>query len=404
MRILFWTGVLTLFFASSVSAQNMEQLRKTIADNIPATIPEDFGRNPSPPELIQACKCLVDAANKIYALPDLDDANRSWALQREAIALIILAYDETPLYYLRLAEVSEELGKRTSRLFRETEKHTVKIGGELVAGARPAGNVRVDSKSLAARMVSYATQFPGTESMQLIDQLLLQVRSMNNNAFRDRRLAAIAPIFQQYYQSVNHTQKAKALETDIARSTLPGNPMQLMGVDINGRDLDLNSLRDKVVLVQFWGTWCVPCINEMPLLISLYEKYHKSGFEIIGVNTNVRGDDEKRVKQFVEGMTFGGKKIPWTILHEGLGERKNKTTLTKLYGIEELPVLILIGKNGRVLNLYPTPNALDELIGDATSLMAGIEFTEEEKRTLEENKRKENEEIDRQIRSGLATP
>jgi hypothetical protein len=106
----------------------------------------------------------------------------------------------------------------------------------------------------------------------------------------------------------------------------------------------------------------------------------------------------------VESTTFGGKKIPWTILHEGLSERKNKTTLTKLYGIEELPVLILIGRNGKVLKLHPSPDSLDELVGEATSLLAGIEFTEEEKKILEENKRKQDEEIDRQIQSELSAP
>jgi hypothetical protein len=103
-------------------------------------------------------------------------------------------------------------------------------------------------------------------------------------------------------------------------------------------------------------------------------------------------------------MTFGGKKIPWTILHEGLGERKHGTSITKLYGIDELPVMILIGRNGKVLNLHPSAGMLDELIENATSLLASIEFTEEEKRIIEENRRKQNEEIDRQIRSELSSP
>jgi thiol-disulfide isomerase/thioredoxin len=405
MRTLFWTCALTLFLASSVAAQDLEQLRKTIQDNIPATIPDDLGRNPSPPELLSACKAVVDAASKIYALPNLDEAARHWTQQREAIALIILAYAETPTYYPRLAVASDELGKRGNKnTFKESEKHALRIGSVLATAERQVGNLGVDIGSLAERMVSYAQQFPGMESMQLIDQLLFQVRSMKSAAQRDRRLAVIAPICQKYYQSINHTPRAKALDTDIARSTLPGNPIQLMGVDINGRDLDLNALRDKVVLLHFWGTWCVHCKEDVPLLISLYEKYHKSGFEIIGINTAVQGDDERKVRRFLDGMTFGGKKIPWTILHEGLGERKHGTSITKLYGIDELPVMILIGRNGKVLNLHPSAGMLDELIENATSLLASIEFTEEEKRIIEENRRKQNEEIDRQIRSELSSP
>jgi len=404
MRTLFWTCTLVLFLASFVSAQDLEQLKKTVDDNRPTTLPDDLGRKPPSQELVDACKAAVNAANQIYALPDIDEASRLWTLQREATALIVLAYAETPTYYPRLAVISNELERRgLTKIGKEAEKHVLKIGVAVATATKPVGNMGINVESLAERMVLYAEQYPDTESIQLIDQFLLAVRSMTAIP-RDRRLAVIAPIFQKYFQSINHTARARALESDIARSTLPGNPMQLMGVDINGNELNLNALYDKVVLLQFWGTWCPHCKEQIPNLISLYEKYNQSGLEIIGVNTGVQGDDERKVKQFVEATTFGGKKIPWRILHEGLGERKNKTTLTKLYGIDELPVLILIGRNGKVLNLHPLPSTLDDLIADATSLLATVEFTEEEKKQIEEMRKKREEEIDQQIRSGLSMP
>jgi thiol-disulfide isomerase/thioredoxin len=250
----------------------------------------------------------------------------------------------------------------------------------------------------------YAEQYPGQDAVSIIDQFLQQIRSMNNAGHRDRRFALAAPIFQEYYTKINLTTKAFALTADIARATLPGNLMLLMGVDINGKDLDITSLNNKVVLLQFWGTWCPHCIEKIPELIALYEKYHAAGFEIIGVNTGVKGDDEKKVKQFVTGQTFGGKKIPWTILHEGLSERKNQLTMTKFYGIDELPVLILIDRNGTVLDLHPLPSTLDEHIAKATSLFAQVEFTEEEKKQIEENNKKRQEEEDRKIKLELAEP
>ena len=404
MRTLFWTCTLAFLFSSFVSSQDLEQLRKTIDDNVPTTLPDGLGRNAPSQELVDTCKTVIDAANQIYALLDINEKDRLWTLQREAIALVVLSYAETPTHYPRLTVVSDELERHgLKNLVKLTEMHVLKIGSALAVITKPVGNVGINVQSLAERMVLYAEQFPGQESMQIIEQFLMMVRSMTPIP-RDRRLAVIAPIFQRYFQSINHTARANVLEPDIQRATLPGNPMLLMGVDINGRDLDLNSLQDKVVLLQFWGTWCPNCKAEMPLLISLYEKYRDAGFEIIGINTGVRGDDEKKVKQFLETTTFEGKKIPWITLHEGLGERKNKTTITKYYGISELPVLILIGRNGKVLNLHPFPNTLDDLIADAVSLLATIEFTDEEKKQIEEMKKKREEEIDQQIKSGLSTP
>jgi thiol-disulfide isomerase/thioredoxin len=52
---------------------------------------------------------------------------------------------------------------------------------------------------------------------------------------------------------------------------------------LGGGDLSLSSLRGKVVLVDFWATWCPPCLKEMPNLVSIYENQHDKGFEIISV-------------------------------------------------------------------------------------------------------------------------
>lgn len=404
MRILLRTCTLLICFSSLVVAQDLAQLQKTVEEKTPAKLPDDLGRKRPSDELVENCKSMLQTINQIYAIPDLDENHRDWALRREAIALIVLAYVETPAYYPRLAVVSDELVKqKNSTLAQEAEKHVLKIGSALAVASKPAGNVGINLKSLAERMVLYAEQYPGQEARTLIDQLLLMVRAMNTVA-RDRRLAVIAPIFQRYYQSINHLDRAQALIPDVMRTTLPGQPMMLMGVDLEGNELDLTSLRDKVVLLQFWGTWCPHCKEEIPGLIELYEKYHDSGLEIIGVNTAVQGDNERKVKQFVEGATFGGKKIPWTILHEGLGKRQNKMTMTEFYGIKELPVLILVGRNGNVRNLHPLPSTLDSLIAEATSPLASIEFTEEEKKQIEEIKKKQATELKQQIQSELSAP
>ena len=401
MRNFLWTCALALFFVPFLSAQDLEQWRKTIDSNTPKISSDEIGRKPPSPELVQSCKAVVEAATQIYALPDLDPKDLQWTLQREAIALIILTYAEPTAYYTKLVLMSDALEQRgLPKLAKEAEKHVLLIGGTLATAAKQGQNLNV--KSLAERMVMYAEQYPSQESVLVIDQFLQRIRAMNNPAYRDRRLAIAAPIFQEYFIKNNLSTKAFALTADIARATLPGKTLLLMGVDLNGKDLNITSFNNKVVLLQFWGTWCPHCIEEIPDLIALYEKYQSAGFEIIGVNTGVQGDSVQKVKQFVEGRTFNGKKIPWTILHEGAGDQNKQLTMTKFYGISELPVLILRGRNGTVLDLHPLPSTLDERISQATSLLARVEFTEEEKKQIEESTRQRQEEEDRRIKLELS--
>ncbi|MDR0522182.1 MAG: TlpA family protein disulfide reductase [Planctomycetaceae bacterium] len=353
---LFYASVCTLTFA-----QDITQWRQIIDKNAPKTLPDNLGSKRPDTDTADACKTVVETADKMLADADLTEKDRRWALQRKAASLIILSYADTAAYYPRLAAVSDELHKNgIKNLSKETEKHLLLIGKTFVLTEKQDENNR-SLKALAERMVSYAEQYPGTESDILIENFLTNIRQLNLAA-RDARLAVAAPVFHQYFQKINRFAKVQTLESDIRRSTLVGKPMYLAGTDLNGTPLNADSLANKVILVQFWGTWCRPCKEEIPALIKLYEKYHASGFEIVGINTGIGGDTVKKVDDFVKTTAFGGKKIPWIILHEG---QEQKNPVSQFYGIKELPVLILIGRDGKVLHLHPPVGTLDAAVAAA---------------------------------------
>jgi thiol-disulfide isomerase/thioredoxin len=155
--------------------------------------------------------------------------------------------------------------------------------------------------------------------------------------------------------------------------------MILTAANLDGKPLEPRQLQNKVVLVVFWGTWCIHCKTEFPKLIRLYEKYQPHGFEIIGYNTAVGGDVRSEVvRNFLDKTEFDGKKIPWINLYENTLLEDSSTC--KLYGIENPPIMVLIGRDGKVAKLNPHRGMLEQHIVRALDPgMSRDDLTDEEK-------------------------
>jgi len=104
--------------------------------------------------------------------------------------------------------------------------------------------------------------------------------------------------------------------------------------DIRGKAWSLSSLRGKVVLVNFWATWCPPCRKEMPDLESLYHEFHKKGFVILAVSDEEAG----KVKPFIKE-----RKITYPVLFDP-GRKVND-----LFQIEGIPKSFVYDRDGRLV-------------------------------------------------------
>ncbi len=129
-------------------------------------------------------------------------------------------------------------------------------------------------------------------------------------------------------------------------------PVDIKFTATDGQEMDLAKLRGKVVLVDFWASWCGPCITEMPVVAAAYKKFHDKGFEILGISL----DQDKAAMEGAlkkHGMT-------WPQYFDGAGW-KNK--ISTAFGITSIPAAWLIDKKGMLRET--------DLRGDA--LGAGIE-------------------------------
>jgi peroxiredoxin len=103
---------------------------------------------------------------------------------------------------------------------------------------------------------------------------------------------------------------------------------------MNGPNLRLQEQRGRVVMVNFWATWCGPCRQEMPQLNRLYEKYHAAGFVLLGVNV----DDDTRKAAEVAGKLG----VTFPVLLD------TDKAVSKLYELSTMPSTVIIDRDGKV--------------------------------------------------------
>lgn len=115
-------------------------------------------------------------------------------------------------------------------------------------------------------------------------------------------------------------------------------PPEIILNDPNDQPLALSSLKGKIVLVDFWASWCKPCLEEIPNLVELYKKYHKKGFEIYSVSLD---RDKKSWTDAIDKYN-----LEWHHVSD-LEMWASKAAID--WGVESIPATFLLDKNGVIL-------------------------------------------------------
>jgi thiol-disulfide isomerase/thioredoxin len=192
-----------------------------------------------------------------------------------------------------------------------------------------------------------AETFPGTRQALQAELVRLELYTRVAPAKADALLKEMA--------ASKDPRLAGEAQRRLAAKELMTKPLELKFTSVDGAEIDLAKLRGKVVLVDFWATWCGPCRVEIPNVVNTYKKHHPKGFEIIGISLD-RDKDKLLAYTKEQQMT-------WPQYFDG---RVWENEISSRFGITGIPTMWLVDKKGYIR----TMEARADLDGQVAKLLA----------------------------------
>ncbi|MFT3823857.1 MAG: TlpA disulfide reductase family protein [Chitinophagaceae bacterium] len=227
---------------------------------------------------------------------------------------------ETPLMLQKLAKVY--------LLQQQYEKAIIHAtaGIAIIAGSNEEGNFLPDL--LEVRAAAYRKA--GNLNMAMEDYKQLYKSGKENALDSIKAIFSLCTVKEKTFEGfVTALQQKPKTTTQVQRAP------DFTGNDLQGNTVRLSALKGKVVVLNFWGTGCGPCIGEMPTLNKLVQKYKNNDSVVF---LAITGDKSETLRQFFKKRSF-----LYTVLN-------NAGNVSEAYGINSLPIHIVIGKEGQIIN------------------------------------------------------
>jgi len=244
----------------------------------------------------------------------------------------------------------------------ELKALVTKVNTKLEAGKRTQADLAPELKEFDALLAKHKAEKTDDVAQILLMEAMLYLQVLDNT---DKGTALLKQVKQDYpdtkpaqhVDQILDSLKGQAAAKKIQSGLATGTKFPDFNVkDTAGKPLSIANYKGKVVLLDFWATWCGPCVHELPNVIKTYDTYHKQGFEIIGISLD---KDQERLASFT-----AEKKMAWPQYFDGLAWQ-NK--LAVKYGVNSIPATYLLDGQGTIIGKDLRGEDLDQAVAKAVA-------------------------------------
>ncbi|MSU64679.1 MAG: TlpA family protein disulfide reductase [Opitutus sp.] len=232
------------------------------------------------------------------------------------------------------------------------------IQGKLQTGARTAEALAVEMKKFDELFAAHASEKTDDVARILYLKATLNAEIFDNVAEAVTLLKRLKAEFPASQLASRVDQAVSALELQQQFAVGKKFP-DFAEVDLQGAPLSIAKYKGKVVLLDFWATWCGPCIAELPTVVEAYKKFHSKGFEIIGISLD-KADAKEKLVAFTKEH-----EMPWVQYYDG---KYWENKLVATYGIRSIPATFLLDGEGKIVGKDLRGPALEAAVAKALGI------------------------------------